>query len=421
MPTTGHQIAALQGINTPAPDRTSDRPIAEQANDQLSLSTNDTGQRADLGAYRAQPIALVRMIILRGLRDHAERMAGRTYWRIRSGPYPLNTVTLRDCLGRLRAVRDGRQRADSSGRQHDCPERARGSHFAGAMVNQHPADQLSCGCNGGSAVNHMPPDAVTTVSAGGARSREVVVMERGSYARPGDVPHPVPGALTTEVGAFTSGREVHLSAISPDIRPSPATISVAIADSLVETSVDRQGHGFQRALLISSLKLLGNRGAADNDASIILLAIEEPELAPGAPRGRHPGPGGRGGRDERAGHVRAMEAVGRWAAPLADRGPSRGDPGGVRDHPGAPRGGRIARAIGPSHGWRLGPPGTRHRAMPDPGHCIASTWYSVTPGGGGGDASNTCRFCGAPSAGSPVRSRPQQPHAVGPHSTVSSG
>jgi putative ATP-dependent endonuclease of the OLD family len=85
-------------------------------------------------------------------------------------------------------------------------------------------------------------------------------------------------ALTAEVGAFTSGREVILRATSPDVHPSPATISVSIADSLLETSVERQGHGFQRALLISSLKLLANRGAADNDGSVILLAIEEPEL-----------------------------------------------------------------------------------------------------------------------------------------------
>ena len=41
--------------------------------------------------------------------------------------------------------------------------------------------------------------------------------------------------------------------------------------------------------------------------------------APGAARRHHPGSSGRGGRDERAGHVRAMEAVGRWAAPFADR------------------------------------------------------------------------------------------------------
>jgi hypothetical protein len=58
---------------------------------------------------------------------------------------------------------------------------------------------------------------------------------------------------------------------------------------------------------------------------------------------------------------------------------------------------------------------------PHPGHSLAATWYSITSGGGGGEASKTCRFWGVPSTGSPVRSRPQQPHAAGPQNTVSSG
>ena len=57
---------------------------------------------------------------------------------------------------------------------------------------------------------------------------------------------------------------------------------------------------------------------------------------------------------------------------------------------------------------------------PHPGHSFASTWYSVTSGGGGGAASNTCIFC-IPQAGTSVRSRPQQPHAAGPHTTVLPG
>ena len=48
------------------------------------------------------------------------------------------------------------------------------------------------------------------------------------------------------------------------------------------------------------------------------------------------------------------------------------------------------------------------------------TWYSVTAGGGGGAASNTCRFC-IHRASTSARPCPQQPHAAGPHSTVSSG
>lgn len=85
-------------------------------------------------------------------------------------------------------------------------------------------------------------------------------------------------ALTAEVSAFAAGRGVRLNPRTPDILPSPPSISVAISDALNETSVDRQGHGFQRALLISSLKLLAARGAQDNDGSVICLAIEEPEL-----------------------------------------------------------------------------------------------------------------------------------------------
>ena len=57
---------------------------------------------------------------------------------------------------------------------------------------------------------------------------------------------------------------------------------------------------------------------------------------------------------------------------------------------------------------------------PHCGHTFACTWHSVTSGGGGGAASNTCRFC-IPATGTSARPCPQQPHAAGPHSTVLSG
>jgi putative ATP-dependent endonuclease of OLD family len=85
-------------------------------------------------------------------------------------------------------------------------------------------------------------------------------------------------ALSVEVGAFTSGRRVRLQASVPEIKAQTARVSVSIADALVETTVDRQGHGFQRALLISSLKMLAARGCKDGCESVICLAIEEPEL-----------------------------------------------------------------------------------------------------------------------------------------------
>ncbi|MHB8439352.1 MAG: AAA family ATPase [Acidimicrobiales bacterium] len=85
-------------------------------------------------------------------------------------------------------------------------------------------------------------------------------------------------ALSREVGAFTTGRQVQLRASAPEVRPLPTRVDVKIRDELVETTVERQGHGFQRALLISSLKLLASRGAKTGDGSVICLAIEEPEL-----------------------------------------------------------------------------------------------------------------------------------------------
>lgn len=89
--------------------------------------------------------------------------------------------------------------------------------------------------------------------------------------------------LTGEVAAFTQGRGVALRSKSPDYRPTPPLVSVTILDSPVETSVDRQGHGFQRALLIAALKLLATRSSQGSDSSVIHLAIEEPELF------QHPG------------------------------------------------------------------------------------------------------------------------------------
>lgn len=85
-------------------------------------------------------------------------------------------------------------------------------------------------------------------------------------------------ALTAEVEAFTLGRRIQLSAKSPDLTPSKTKIELAIADNLTETSIDRQGHGFQRALLISALKLLAEGGRTEESGSVITLAIEEPEL-----------------------------------------------------------------------------------------------------------------------------------------------
>lgn len=84
--------------------------------------------------------------------------------------------------------------------------------------------------------------------------------------------------LSTEIGAFTSGRTIQLSSEEPELKPQMSKIRVTVKDQLTQTDVDRQGHGFQRALLISSLKLLASKSAGADSESVICLAIEEPEL-----------------------------------------------------------------------------------------------------------------------------------------------
>lgn len=84
--------------------------------------------------------------------------------------------------------------------------------------------------------------------------------------------------LSDAVTAFTQGRLVRISTVNTSPKPQRVQFSVSILDHLTETRVDRQGHGFQRALLIATLKLLADHGAAAGQQGVICLAIEEPEL-----------------------------------------------------------------------------------------------------------------------------------------------
>jgi putative ATP-dependent endonuclease of OLD family len=84
--------------------------------------------------------------------------------------------------------------------------------------------------------------------------------------------------LSDAVAAFTQGRSVRINPVNADMKPQKVQFGVSVLDHLAETRVDRQGHGFQRSLLIAALKLLADRGAADGQEGVICLAIEEPEL-----------------------------------------------------------------------------------------------------------------------------------------------
>lgn len=84
--------------------------------------------------------------------------------------------------------------------------------------------------------------------------------------------------MTSSVSALSSGRQVLVSAQEPTLQPQKSQFKVSVWDEDTETRVDRQGHGFQRALLLSALRLLAEHGRGEGEEGVICLAIEEPEL-----------------------------------------------------------------------------------------------------------------------------------------------
>lgn len=83
--------------------------------------------------------------------------------------------------------------------------------------------------------------------------------------------------LNVVVEGYTPGRAVSVKPADVDLKAPRTTFQVSILDGNTETSVERQGHGFQRTLLISALQMLAQSGAAGEEG-VICLAIEEPEL-----------------------------------------------------------------------------------------------------------------------------------------------
>ncbi len=84
--------------------------------------------------------------------------------------------------------------------------------------------------------------------------------------------------LTTEVSAYSPGREIRLSQATASVKVPPAMIGVQVADRGAETPVTHQGHGFQRTLLLAGLTVLSRQARQGEQSSSMFLAIEEPEL-----------------------------------------------------------------------------------------------------------------------------------------------
>lgn len=83
--------------------------------------------------------------------------------------------------------------------------------------------------------------------------------------------------LNEVVESYSPGRLVSVAPADVELKAPRTTFDMSILDGTTETSVARQGHGFQRTLLISALQVLAKSGPAAAEGTIC-LAIEEPEL-----------------------------------------------------------------------------------------------------------------------------------------------
>ena len=83
--------------------------------------------------------------------------------------------------------------------------------------------------------------------------------------------------LNDVVTSYSPGRAITIIPAEVDLKVPRTTFNVSVMDGTSPTAVDRQGHGFQRTLLISALQLLAQSGTASAEG-VICLAIEEPEL-----------------------------------------------------------------------------------------------------------------------------------------------
>lgn len=83
--------------------------------------------------------------------------------------------------------------------------------------------------------------------------------------------------LNEVVSSYSPGRAVTVTPAEVELKAPRTTFEVAVLDGATETTVERQGHGFQRTILISALQLLA-QSSSESTEGVICLAIEEPEL-----------------------------------------------------------------------------------------------------------------------------------------------
>lgn len=84
--------------------------------------------------------------------------------------------------------------------------------------------------------------------------------------------------LSEQIAKFTPGRSLNLRPQGSLYTPPKARVDVSVTDRDIETRLENQGHGFQRAALVACLQVLAEYARDVDNDSVMFLAIEEPEL-----------------------------------------------------------------------------------------------------------------------------------------------
>lgn len=92
--------------------------------------------------------------------------------------------------------------------------------------------------------------------------------------------------FTGALQEYVPAGSITLEPRATDIKIPSTQVGLKVADGNVETDVGRQGHGFQRALLMAAVQELA-RAEESEDTPALFLAIEEPELYQHPAQARH--------------------------------------------------------------------------------------------------------------------------------------
>lgn len=84
--------------------------------------------------------------------------------------------------------------------------------------------------------------------------------------------------LNSIIEGYSVGRTVSVISETQEIKPPKTNFGIRAHDGEDETEITKQGHGFQRMLLISALQLLAETSSPNKTEGTLCLAIEEPEL-----------------------------------------------------------------------------------------------------------------------------------------------